>query len=99
MVGKIPARYFSPMPKVDSAIIHIENINRDFFEGIDEEKFFEFVKTGFEHKRKKLIKNLEALYPKEVLRAAFTSCNVTENARAEELPLELWKKLLLCVTN
>jgi len=94
IIGKIPARYFSPKPKVDSAILHIENISRDFFDKISEEEFFEFVKAGFGHKRKKLINNLESLYPKSVLAHAFACCDVSENTRAEELPLVLWKKLL-----
>ena len=98
-IEKIPRRYFSPKPQVDSAIIHIEDISKDFFDGIDEETFFVFVKTGFEHKRKKLINNLEVLYPKSVLRDAFSSLDVSEKARAEELELDLWKKLLLHVSN
>ncbi len=31
MIIKVPARYFSPAPKVDSAVIAIKNINRDLF--------------------------------------------------------------------
>ncbi len=98
-IEKIPARYFSPKPQVDSAIVHISNISRIFFEDVDEKLFFTFLKAGFEHKRKKMINNLETLYPKDVLRKAFTSCGVSESSRAEELSLEMWKRLFLCVTN
>ena len=75
MILKVPARYFSPAPKVDSAIIAINNISRKFFidnaksvqgstlnkkaEGVNEEKFWEIVRTGFMHKRKKLSGNLK----------------------------------------
>jgi 16S rRNA (adenine1518-N6/adenine1519-N6)-dimethyltransferase len=47
VVSKVPSGAFFPPPKVDSAIIAIENINRSFFEGIDEKKFFEVLKFCF----------------------------------------------------
>jgi 16S rRNA (adenine1518-N6/adenine1519-N6)-dimethyltransferase len=97
-IEKIPARYFAPKPKVDSAIVHIDNISRDFFSDINEGEFFRFIKCGFGHKRKKLLSNLSVLYPRDTLSRAFASCNVSENQRAEELALPLWKKLLLRVT-
>ena len=61
LVMKVPARYFSPAPKVDSAIISIKNISRKFFidNQIDEEKFWEIIHAGFAHKRKKLSSNLK----------------------------------------
>src|SRR3989344_5253267 len=69
MVAKVPARFFSPRPKVDSAIIKIEDISRKNFtqNGVKEEKFFEIVRAGFGHKRKKLQNNLKNSIPKEKL--------------------------------
>src|SRR3990167_9532130 len=71
MIMKVPARYFLPKPKVDSAIIAIKNISRRLFENkklvnvagrqVFEGKFWEIVKTGFAHKRKKLSGNLKIL--------------------------------------
>ncbi len=63
MVMKVPARYFSPAPKVDSAVIAIKNISRKIFKEnkISEEKFWEIVKLGFAHKRKKLSGNLKSV--------------------------------------
>jgi len=63
MIMKVPARYFSPAPKVDSAIISIKNISRKIFQdnGINEERFWEIVKKGFAHKRKKLLGNLKGV--------------------------------------
>ncbi len=67
MIDKVPARYFSPSPKVDSAIIKIADISRDFFikNEVDEEKFWEIVKKGFAHKRKKLSGNLKNAFSDE----------------------------------
>jgi len=45
---------FTPSPKVDSAIVTIEDISKDFFSenDISEEEFFKLVRAGFAHKRK-----------------------------------------------
>lgn len=93
MIMKVPARYFSPAPKVDSAIIAIKNISRKMFEEnkIDEEKFWEIVKAGFAHKRKKLSSNLKSLVKNGSL--ASTSLENLGNKRAEELSLDEWVAL------
>ena len=87
IVMKVPARYFSPAPKVDSAIIAINHISRKIFEenNIDEEKFWEIVKNGFAHKRKKLSGNLKNVISSEkLLKSGF------KDKRAEEVSLSDW---------
>lgn len=84
MIMKVPARYFSPAPKVDSAVIVIKNISRKILveNKVNEEKFWEIVHAGFAHKRKKLSNNL-----KKVIK------NIPEkwkDKRAEDLRLEDW---------
>ena len=87
IIRKVPAGYFSPAPKVDSAVIKISGISKNFFQDIGEKKFFETVKKGFSQKRKMLINNLKAK------KDDFTACNIDEKARAENLSLEQWKCL------
>ena len=89
IIRKVPAGFFSPAPKVDSAVLKISNISKNFFQNISEKKFFETVKKGFSQKRKMLINNLKA--DKE----AFKACNIEEKARAEDVSLEQWK----CLSN
>ncbi len=99
MVMKVPARYFSPAPKIDSAVIAITNISRTNFtsplnaphpdplilkeRGEFEERFWEIVKTGFAHKRKILSGNLKGVVRDEIL-IKFGQ------KRAEDLSLEDW---------
>jgi len=92
IITKVSARYFSPAPKVDSAIIAINNISRETFNknNIKEEKFWELVKNGFAHKRKVLISNLKDLYKKEKILEIFEKLNISEKTRAEDLTLENW---------
>ena len=77
---------FSPPPKIDSAIIKIDHIDRQKFvsSGVPEDLFFQTLKTGFGQKRKLLSKNLAC--PPEVL----SECAIPEKARAENLSLEEW---------
>ncbi len=85
MIAKVDKRYFSPAPNVNSAIISIKNISRKIFEEnkISEERFWEIVKAGFAHKRKKLSSNLKDVCQRDSL---------TEwgNKRAEDLGLKDW---------
>jgi 16S rRNA (adenine1518-N6/adenine1519-N6)-dimethyltransferase len=91
MILKVPARYFSPAPKVDSAVILIKNISRKIFEEnkINENKFWEIIHVGFAHKRKKLFSNLKkSLRLDEKIQKFFQK--VLGNKRAEDLSLSDW---------
>lgn len=84
---KVPAKYFSPAPRVDSAILLIKNISRANFKNknISEQKFFEIVKDGFSSKRKMLRNNLTDIAPEK-----FKRCKIVETSRAENLSLNNW---------
>ena len=87
MIMKVPARYFSPAPQVDSAVVAIKNISRRVFEKnkISEENFWKIVKMGFAHKRKKLSGNL-----KNVISFRPDDPATLGNKRAEDLSLSDW---------
>jgi 16S rRNA (adenine1518-N6/adenine1519-N6)-dimethyltransferase len=88
-VRTVKAGAFSPKPKVDSAILAIDIISRDFFKTIDESAFFRLVRAGFAHKRKKLASNLRGLVEPSALEA----CGIEPNTRAEELSVEQWREI------
>lgn len=88
IVKMVPAGCFYPKPKVDSAIIKISQISKDFFKNINEEKFFETVKKGFSQKRKMLINNLK------ISPNVFDKCDIPQKTRAENLSLDDWKCLI-----
>lgn len=97
-IMKVGKENFSPKPKVDSAVLLIDNISKNFFlsaqagKEIGEEKFFEIIKTGFSHKRKILTSNLKKLTGRD-LKEVFSELKIPEKARAEDLTLENWKNL------
>ncbi|MFA6251245.1 MAG: 16S rRNA (adenine(1518)-N(6)/adenine(1519)-N(6))-dimethyltransferase RsmA [Candidatus Paceibacterota bacterium] len=98
-IMKVSKKYFSPSPKVDSAIIAINNISKKNFKNNSEENnFFEIIKAGFAHKRKVLRKNLENLsLTKKYLEVrlpyidgVFEKLEINPKARAEDINFEKW---------
>jgi 16S rRNA (adenine1518-N6/adenine1519-N6)-dimethyltransferase len=91
-IATVPKELFSPMPKVDSAILRIDAISKDFFQDILPENFFALIKAGFAHKRKMLRKNLEEIFGTGTV-SVLQGCDISPAARAEELSLSQWKCL------
>ncbi len=83
----VPRGAFLPAPNVDSAVLSIRDISRNNFRDIGEESlFFELLRAGFSQKRKMLAKNLQ--------NAGFSSEKIPLQARAEDLSLSDWLKLV-----
>ncbi len=93
LVMNVSRGNFFPIPNVDSAVLKLKNIRNPFLTKEEEVRFFEFVKSGFAQKRKKLISNLEAVLDKELLEEKFKKLNLSTNTRAEELGVDVWMKL------
>lgn len=93
LVQKIPRGAFRPPPKVDSAILAIEEITKKFFSGIDEQNFFAVVKKGFSQKRKLLLNSLDI--PGENGRLMMRRLGIGQKSRPENLALEDWQKITL----
>jgi len=88
IIKKVPAGSFTPAPKVDSAIISLENVSKKVFidSGVEEKRFFEVLKRGFAHKRKILSSNLKEV----VAREKFETCDIDLKSRAETLTISDW---------
>ena len=91
IVQKVSRTCFSPAPSVDSAILLVSTISRDFFMDLDENFFFDVVHAGFASKRKFLANNLGVKFGKDISLGALAASAVGEKARAEEVSLASWK--------
>jgi 16S rRNA (adenine1518-N6/adenine1519-N6)-dimethyltransferase len=93
----VKAGSFVPAPKVDSAIIKLENISKKYFEenNLSEQRFFEVVKAGFLHSRKKLSSNLKEVINKVELEKYLTKEKINPSVRAEDLSLKHWFEICL----
>ncbi|MEG1705203.1 MAG: 16S rRNA (adenine(1518)-N(6)/adenine(1519)-N(6))-dimethyltransferase RsmA [Clostridia bacterium] len=81
---------FIPSPNVTSAVVKI--IKEDKYENINNEIFRELIHKSFANRRKKLSNslvnnNLLGLSKEEIIKI-LTECNITSNARAEELDID-----------
>lgn len=89
-IKKVPARDFSPAPKVDSAILLIKDISSPTLSQKQEKSFFDILHSGFAHKRKMLIGNLSLHYSKEKVQTIFTQLSLDEKVRPEDITLSQW---------
>lgn len=92
----VPAKAFSPVPKVDSAVIKIVPSQQSSVHNQEKaKKFFRIVRAGFAAKRKTLANNLANSFhlSKKEVENKLSSIGLTPLARAQELSVEDWKKL------
>lgn len=87
----IPKEAFRPMPKVDSAVIHVKTLNSPAVSVQDEQMFFRVVKTAFSQRRKTLSNSLKAL--DKDIREILMKCRIDPSRRPETLSLEEFAKL------
>ncbi len=93
ILRKVPPQVFYPQPKVESAIVQF--VRKSQIPEIEFRKELElFTKLAFSQRRKKMIKALQTIYPKDILLDAFKSLNLKEDIRAEKLSVKQFIDLL-----
>lgn len=94
IVDYVSRTSFYPQPEVDSAILKIKNIKRDFPDDYYG-KIFRIIKIGFSSKRKTLVNNLSAGLRVEKNQASeiLKKAGIDPCFRAQELDLKDWEKL------
>lgn len=83
-IFNVKKHLFYPEPKVDGSFIKIEKRDEVF-----NEKFMEFIKKAFMHRRKKFIKSVPVELREKVLNF------VPQGFRPQDLKLEHWKSICL----
>ena len=84
---------FSPVPKVDSAIIKIipiQGVKKDF----DQEHFFKIVRAGFSSPRKQIKNNLKKVFGDKIEKILL-KLDIDSKRRAETLTIGEWKAIML----
>lgn len=92
----VPAEYFTPRPKVDSAVVHMILKKERLLAPEEESQFFALVKKAFSQRRKTLLNSLAGYCPapgaaplqKEDILKALESCGIDEKRRPETLSIE-----------
>jgi 16S rRNA (adenine1518-N6/adenine1519-N6)-dimethyltransferase len=89
LICPVPARDFSPPPKVDSAVIRLTP-RRLEIEPNSPKVLDNLVRLGFGSRRKMLRNNLQGAIDREALTELLVSMNINTEARAEDLSIEQW---------
>ena len=91
---------FYPCPKVDSAIFKIGNIKKDHSKEYYQQ-LFQIMKIGFSSKRKKLVNNFSSgfKFDKNQSEKTLLKAGIGTNARAQELSLDDWERLVEIVAH
>lgn len=92
----VPAEYFTPRPKVDSAVVHMTLKKERLLAPQEEPQFFALVKKAFSQRRKTLLNSLIGLtapgsagiLTKEQIAAALTATGIDGKRRPETLSIE-----------
>lgn len=91
----VPAAYFTPPPKVDSAVIIMKTRSQNALGDVSEQAFFRVVKAGFSAKRKKLRSSLSGGLgkPKSDVEKLLLEIDLNPESRAEMLSISDWVRL------
>ena len=93
---EVPRQFFTPPPKVDSQVVVLRIRDNPLITSEDQRDFFRIVKAGFSAKRKKLRSSLSGGLgiDKSVAEELLKNAGISPDARAEDLAIEDWKRLL-----
>ena len=93
---EVPRQFFTPPPKVDSQVVILRTRNNPLITPEDQRDFFRIVKAGFSAKRKKLRSSLSGGLgiDKGAAEELLKNAGISPDARAEDLAIEDWKRLL-----
>ncbi len=85
---KISRGSFRPIPKVDSAFVHLQLYKSPPLKAADEKLLFEIIHTAFQQRRKTILNALNILYPKSQIASILATLDINPQLRPENLRLE-----------
>ncbi|MFB2969829.1 16S rRNA (adenine(1518)-N(6)/adenine(1519)-N(6))-dimethyltransferase RsmA [Aerosakkonema sp. BLCC-F183] len=91
LICNVPARDFSPPPKVDSAVVRLRPHSR--FAAQNPKHLETIVKQGFAEKRKMLRNNLKSIVDRDRLTHLLEQLEINPQVRAEDLSVAQWVTL------
>lgn len=80
LIVKVPPSAFEPQPKIDSAVFLIEKQSDRF-----DKDFEDMLRVAFTQPRKTLMKNLSAVYEKNILQEVFEKLSLAQTIRPHQV--------------
>jgi len=98
---KVPARLFTPPPKVDSQVLILQRRAEELFPGQSPAALLTVVKAGFSARRKTLLNSLSGglRMDKPAIIALLQSAQIDSQKRPQELSLQDWHTLTQKITD
>jgi len=92
---EVPARLFTPPPKVDSQILVLERLPMPRLPESQAKDFFRLVKAGFSQRRKTLLNSLSAglQRSRDEVMAICSAASIDPSRRPQTLSLDEWQAL------
>jgi len=87
----IPREEFRPVPKVDSAVVHIKMLTEPRVQVLEEKLFFRVIKTAFSQRRKTLSNSLKGV--RADIKDVLTISGIDPQRRPETLSIEEFARL------
>ena len=90
MLFTVSSGSFMPAPRVDSAVIKLDILDKPEVQAVNEKIFFKVVKSAFAQRRKTILNSLSAGFSisKDEMTEILKKSNVAENMRAEQLSMQ-----------
>lgn len=91
----VPARLFTPPPKVDSQILMLQRRPQPLFPDVETRAFFRMVRAGFSQRRKTLLNSLSGglQLDRQATTELLERAGITPTTRAQALSLDDWYRL------
>lgn len=96
IIVNVPRHVFMPRPNVDSAVVMLDVYKKPIVDVINEERFFQVVKSAFGQRRKTLLNALAGGnlgLSKEKIKDILIDCDIDPQKRGETLKLEDFAKI------
>lgn len=92
IVRNVPPEVFFPVPGVDSALLALKRRDNILPQTV-RQTLSKLTRTGFAHRRKKMFKQIAAVFDADSVRAAMAEADVDPDIRAERVTVEQFVKM------
>lgn len=97
----VPSTVFMPRPKVDSAVIELNILEKPRIKVLDEKMLFNVIRGSFGQRRKTILNSLSSNlnYSKDIVKTVLENANINPGIRGEALSLEEFGRISDEMTN
>ncbi len=92
IIKKIPPQVFHPQPEIDSNVIRL-TLRKSYPSWLERKTLSQLVRVGFSQRRKKMFKQLVAVFGEEPVRKAYAGASVELDVRAERVSIKQFMRM------